>query len=101
MAHVITTDGGEHLSVDQPRPTSAPVAPAPVVDLAADEREILAQAAAILRARVERLDAASEAAEAKAHEADAMFFESRSRECERSAKTIELELAALPLKGGR
>jgi len=71
------------------------------VDLAADERETLTRAATILRARVERLDAASEAAEAKAHEADAMFFESRSRECERSAKTIERELAALPLKGGR
>lgn len=46
------------------RATSAAVAHvmrAPVADLAADEREILARAAAILRARVERLDAASEA----------------------------------------
>ncbi len=80
---------------------AAAVATRAPVDLAADEREILVAAARLLRARVERLDAASEAAEAKAHEHDAFAFEGRSRLVETAAKTIEKELAAPPLKGGR
>jgi len=78
----------------------APVAPAAPAPTPAPGDDLLAEAVKLLRARAEQHEAASNAADSRGHDNDAVASLTRADGCSKAARLIELELAA-PKKGAR
>ncbi len=83
------------------RAPAVPAAPTPApTPTPAPGDDLLAEAVKLLRARAEQHETASNAADSRGHDNDAVALLTRASGCSEAVRLIERELAA-PKKGGR